>query len=315
MNSSLHAKELILGIVFVVVTFITFYFWRQVIGLLADAKYHTPLLVAAGVGLLITAVVFCLLAIFGSTPWLRYVCVGVGVAGPFFLVPAGGAVLALLAISLLFALFAANRLRNEYNLSSLFHLGRILRAGLSIFLSVLAIMVSTYYYADFKEVRSVNTLIPKSLVDATAGKISGFVGFPEYDPNQTVDDYLTDYLTKQLEKRNISIKGLSKTEFRELVAEQRANFSEQIGVPLKGKERVGDLTYIALTAKMKQILEPIEQYIPFITAAAFFLGFKSLMLPLYYVVFLIVYLVIKVLTSVKFFRKEVREIEVEKLTL
>ena len=315
MNSSLNVKELVLGIVFVVVSFVTFYFWKQVIGMLVDSKYSTPLLVAAGVGLTMTAVLFCLLSIFGRNIWLRYACVAAGVIVPFFLVPAGGAVFALLVISLLFALFAAKRMRTEYNESSLFQLSRILRAGLSIFLSVLSIIVSTFYYVDFKEVRSVNTLIPKSLVDATAGRVSTFIGYPAYDPNQTIDDYLSDYITEQLKKRNISVSGLSKTEFHELVSEQRANFSSQIGVPVKGNERVGDVTYIALTEKMKQILKPIEQYIPFITAAAFFLGFKSLMLPLYYVVFLILYLVIKVLTSAKFFRKEVREIEVEKLTL
>ena len=315
MNPSLHLKEFVLGIVFVVVSFITFYFWRQVIGLLVDGQYHTPVLVSAGVGMLVTVVVFCLLAIFGRTLWLRYIFVGIGIAIPFFLVSVDWAVLSLMAISVLFGLFSANRMRNEYNLSSIFQLSLILRGGLSIFLSVLAIMVSTYYYVDFKEVRSVTTLLPRPLVNATAGRISAFVGFPDYDPNQKVDEYLADFISKRLADRKISVATIPKAEFRQLVADQRVDFSKQMGIPLTGNERVGDVTYIALTEKMRQILKPIQAYVPFITAAAFFLGFKTLMLPLYYVTFLILYMVIRFLTKLRFFKKEVREIEVEKLTL
>ncbi|MBI2640940.1 MAG: hypothetical protein HYW91_03615 [Candidatus Sungbacteria bacterium] len=316
----INLKEIILTVVYVAVSVASFWLWFDAIPSIAAGELQSYLnFVIPVLGLLFSASLFSLTALFIREAKIVYPAIVIGVSAPYFLTTASGFTLSALAVSALLAALALYRIRKEYALSPGFSITKFLKSGLPLYLTVLSIVISTFYLAGINDKNAVSTLLPRPALDFTLRALSGplgsVAGLPEINPEATVDDLLKELLSDSLKTQGVELSKIPQSEISRLLRTQRDEFSSKYGIKLEGDEKVGDFLYKTVTGKAEDLLGPYKNYLPYASAVAFFLALKALTIPLYYMALLSAFLLIKLLVFSRIVRSEKVSLEVERLTL
>lgn len=325
----LRIKQIILVLAAVGASLLAFGEWESVSGFLAEGNlgayqnFIPPVLL-----LMAAAAIFILVAAFVGERWVAYPAAAVLGLLPYFFLPADRAVLGGSIASILLLLFSLQRVRKEIGQSVRgFSTARVAKAGLGVYFTVSALTVSFYYLAALgTPERALQSLIPRSAFDLTLRALSGrqlpilsqlAPDLPEVRPEMTVDDLLTLLLKQQLQSQGTAVNEIPSGELSRFLASQRNTIFQKFGItqPLGGQERVGDILYRTVVERLRGRLGAHVQYLPFISAAAFFFAFKAVTIPLYFLTLAFVFVLIRFLLFVRILKREKTEVEVEHLTL
>lgn len=318
----INHKEIILGILTALVSITAFWFWRTALpswisgDFTSYANFALPIL-----GLLFSASFFSISALFVRNQKIIYPTAIIVASLPYFFLKSSPLVLSLLVLSAALAILAIYKVRKEYNLSLGFSMAKFLKAGLPLYFTVAAMVITAFYLADINEKNAISTLLPKTALDVGLKTLSGPLGsslglpLPALDPEATVDKLLEKVVSEGLKTQGIDSAKLPRNEILKLIRTKRSELSDKFGIKVKGDEKVGDLLYGTVTGKTEDILGPYKIYLPYASAVAFFLAFKALTFFLYYVTLLITFLLIKVMVLTKIVRSEKVQLEVKRLIL
>jgi len=126
------------------------------------------------------------------------------------------------------------------------------------------------------------------------------------------------YLAR-IDERQAIASFLPKAAFNWVLENQGKALTEQLGIPpelsRENSQESTELFYQAVTNSVEKLLGPYQKYLPFAAAAAFFLAFRTLSIPLYYAAIIITFLLIKFMLWSKILKREIEEMQVEKITL
>lgn len=313
-------KEVVAGILFVGSSIATFWLWHKVTPAIVSGELTTyTFFILPVAGLVGTAVLFAFAATFIKNHAIAIGAILIGIGAPYFFVPATRVVVGAFVVSVLLVLYAIHRVHREYILSLGFSLSKILNAGLPIYFTVAALIVSVFYSFLVDQEKAISILLPKPALNFTlkalAGPIQQFTGIPKIDPNETVNDLLDALIQSQLQAKGFSISQVSPA----ILNQQRHGYllglSENYKIKLTGKERVGDVLYTTITERAETLLGPYKSYLPAISVVGFFLAFKTLTWPLFYISLFILAGLVRLMTALQLLKKEKLQIEVEKLSL
>lgn len=318
MASTYNLKELALGVLAAGIPVITFWLWDETLPLLLEGEYRDFLrFIMPIVGLTVSASLFALLGIFVRTRILAYVFPIIGVGSPYLFITATPTILGAFAASVLLTLYAVYRMRQEYAYSLGFSVAKIVRAGLPVYFSVVALILSMFYFSDLNEERALSAFVPRSLIQFFLDRMSGEAGFfsdlPKVNAETTVNDLLFVIAERELLKQGVPLASIPKTELAKIISLERSNLSKQFGITLSGEEKVGEAFYGAITEKIQNFFGPYKNFLPIAAAIVFFLAFKAVTWPLYFISMLLTYILIRLMVFASIVREEKVTIEVEKL--
>lgn len=314
-------KESILALAMTAAAVFAFWLWKETVPVLAAGilqDYVQFLLPSAA--LLVAASFFALGSILIDTKWLLYAAAGAAVGIPFLLSRASTGAAVLLLGNVLLTVFAARRIRKEHILSLGFSTSKILKAGLPLFFTVASISVSWFYLSTLEDHnKAASAILPRPVTDLMIRVLSGplreSTGLPEISPDLTIDEVLTMSIRARLDSEGVSLGRSTEKGLTELLAHQRDELGKQYGIPLDGHERLGEVLNRAIIARLQDLLGPYVEYLPFISALAFFFAFKAFTFPLYFLSVALTAGLIQALRAVKMVTSRKQEIEVERLTL
>lgn len=314
-------KESILAVLIVASALLSFWLWKETMPVLAAGILeHYNQFIAPIISLVIAASLFSLGAIFIDTKWLLYSAAGVAVGAPFLLSSASTGAYVLLPGSILLTVFAARRIRKEHVLSIGFSTSKILKAGLPLFFTAASLVASWFYLQTLTDQnKAVSALIPRPVSDlmirVLAEPLKEATGLPEVSPDLTIDELLTMSVRAQLEEQGVSLTAGTERGLSELLAHQRDQLAKQYGIPLQGSERLGEVLNRAIISRLEDLLGPFVQYLPVVSAFAFFFAFKTLTFPLYFLSAAASAGLIRILRVATIITTRRQAIEVERLTL
>lgn len=304
-------KELVLGTLAVLVITVAFWLWHKNISIILTGEFGDYINFILPLAVLIAAgSVFLLMGLLVKNIWIAYMAAVISIGASYFFVEAAPVVLGTLVLSVLLIAFALHSIRKEYALSFGFSVSKTAKAGLTIFFTVASLVISLFYLSGLSAEKALAAFFPKSALNFTLKNISGslesIIGIPGVSPDATVDQVLVKLLRQKLGSKDIPVN---------VIAIEREEFAKKYGINIKGGEKISDVFYRAVTDYISRLLGPYQQYLPFAAAAAFFLAFKTLTIPLYYATVFFTFLLIKLMFWSKILRSEKQQVEVEKLTL
>lgn len=313
-------KEFILAFLSVASSVLAFWLWKETlpvinIGILQNyTQFFAPT-----AALIAAASLFAVSGMLIETAWLLYGASSVSVGAPFFFSTPSSSAGAALAGSVLLAVFAARHIRKEHLYSLGFSASKILKAGLPLFFTVSSLIVSVFYLATVADPqKAASAVIPRPVSDlairAFSGPLKEATGLAEIDPELTVDELLKVSVRVKFKTEGVSLSRGTERGLTEVLAHQRDQLAKQYGIELAGDERIGDVLNRAIVDRLREILGPYAEFLPFISALAFFFAFKAFTFPLYFLTILATVLLIKSLTALRIVKSETRQIEVEHLT-
>lgn len=316
-----NLKEIILGAATLIVSVASFWLWFRAVpqiisGEFADVGIAVLPLIALG----ISAAFFSLSLIFIREIWMAYAVALGGIAIPYFFLSATLPVIFSLAAALLFVFSAGFRIRIEYMLSLGFHLTKILKNGLPIYLTAASLVISTLFFASLDEDRALSVLLPRSAFQTALPAILNYIIQPtgnalEFSPNATVQEVLSVVIRDQLQKQGIPSARISQKELNSAISLQIGELEKSYGLKLTGKESASDVFYGLVNNQILTIVGPYRKYLPHVSALTFFFAFKVITIPLYYVVMAVLVVLIKISVAFKILKSEIVEMKVERLTL
>lgn len=313
-------KELLLAFITVGSIITVFWLWFEAMPFIIAGEFeHYINLIVPLAGLIVAGTLFSLASLFIKNDLLLLgVCV-LAAAVPYFFTSLTKVAIGAIFAHVLLLLLASYRIRKEFVLSLGFSVLKILKGGLPLFFTLSSLTVAIFYISMITEDNAISSLLPKPAFQATLKGISGpllpVLGFPAADFEATIDEALTTLLKREFESQKILIDKIPRKEITRLIGSQREALSKNLNIHLRGDEKLSDVFYTAVTERLQELLGPYKKYIPYASAIAFFLAFKTLALPLYYLSLLITFLLIKFMIAFSIIKREVRTIEVEKLTL
>lgn len=314
-------KESIFAVLAAASGVLAFAAWERTVAVIAAGSLqgYSAFILPVGL-LLLAACLFSLASLFISNAWL----IGAAVILPFaaapLLVPRAALIFGACGASVLLALFAAWRMRSEHKFSITFGASKMLKAGLPIYFTAVAIVISLFYYQHITDQeRAVSGVIPRAAVELSlqflSGAVSDLQGAPKADSALTVDEFLAQNLAGQLKSQGVAMGKLPQKEIAELVAGQRNELAKRYGIQMRGGERLVDVLHRAITEKVQELLGPYARFLPFLSALAFFFALRTLIFFLYFIAVGLTALLIVLLRAATIIKSETRSIEVERLTL
>ncbi len=298
-----------------------FWLWKETVPVLAAGILQNyGQFLAPTAALLAAASFFALGAILIDTRWLLYGAGGAAVGIPLLLSRASASAAALFGASALLVVFAGRRIRKDHVLSLGFSTSKILKAGLPLFFTASSIVVSLFYFQTLEDQnKAASAILPRPVTDLMIRVLSGPIrestGLPEISPDQTIDELLTLSIRARLQSEGVSLDSDAEKGLTQLLAHQRDQLGKQYGVRLEGDEHLGEVLNRAIIARLQDLLGPYVEYLPAISALAFFFAFKAFTFPLYFLSVASTAGLIRLLRWVKIVTSRKQEIEVERLTL
>lgn len=300
----------------------TLWFWHQAIPFVIAGEFQTYLRFLGPIaGLLIAGMLFAFGGMFVHGRKLFSALIAAAIAIPFLALEPELIVVVVLIASILFLVWAAHRIRKEFILSTGFSVTKIAKAGLPSYFTIMSLIIATFYLSTARsdEEKAISDLFPKSafnfIVQRASGPLAQALGIPSLDPEMKVNEIIRTLLGQELASQGVDISQIPPRELTRLEKEQREALIRQYGFQLTGDEKFSDIFYNQIVNRMKDLLGPYSIYLPLVSAVAFFLAFKTLSLPFYYVTLAFLFLLIRLLASVKILKSEKIQLEVEKLTL
>lgn len=89
----------------------------------------------------------------------------------------------------------------------------------------------------------------------------------------------------------------------------------QIGFEIPDREQAAEVLYRATVTQFKALLGPYQDFLPLASAIIFFFAFKAFTIPLYYLTLITGFLLIKLALWGKIVKKEVFEVQAERIIL
>lgn len=317
-------KETIASAFSAVATILVFLFWKRAVPFVAAGSFSDyGLFVAPMLVLVLSASLFAVAASFVRIrPILRAGVAGSFAAGVFLIPDAAGswpARLSGVGAAALLALFAARRIHQEYLFSLDFSIAKILKAGLPIYFTAIALVVSVLYYGTVTDrEKAISSVIPRGAVELGIRALSGAVGdldkIPGEDPVITVDEFLAGNLRRQMGEQGVPENAANTREVAELLAQQRNELARRYGIPIQGGERLSDVLHRTITARVQDLLGPYARFLPVLSAAAFFFAFKAFTFPLYFASLILTALLIKLLAALSIVKRTQETVAVERMS-
>lgn len=320
MKVGIKVSEIVLALLSSVAGIGVFWWWQKTVPLIIAGKFLTyTQFIPPAVGLIILATLFSLATLFIKNPWIMYASLLIGVGAPYFLMPISYQVAAGFAATQALTALAIRRIRTEYDLTLSFVAARILKTGLPLYFTITSVIVSFFYFTTITEDMAITSLFPRSVfalaVKTLSGPLQTLTGLPAIQSDTTVDEFLVGIVREQFSSHGEKIPRINSQEFTALLGKQREQFRAKFGITFAGKERVVDLLYNAIITRFQELLGPYRLYVPFVSTFAFFFAFKAFTFPLYFLTLFFIFLLIKLLVAAKILKREIRHIDVEKLTL
>ena len=315
-------KELVLGILVVFSNIAMVWVWSDKVAIVLNSEFreYTALVIPI-FSMCVSGAIFSLGMLFIRNPNVGYTAAIIALGAPFLLFSASRVVMGALGLSIFLAIFSVYRTRKEYAISLKFSASKILKNSLPLYFTAVSLAISIFYLHQVDTKGATNPLLLRPALDYTlrllAKNPSLFesIGIPAMGPDMTIDTALESFIREELKKQGIAGKKISPQELALLLAEQRSVLAKQYGIALRGDEKIADALSFAIEGSLSRMLGSYAEYLPFVSAAAFFLALKTLTLPLYYLTLLLAYILIKLLLYGKFFKREKEMVEVEKIKL
>lgn len=320
MNTAI-AKESGLAALASALTIAVFWVWRDEVPLIAAGAFENyRSFIVPAISLGVGACVFSLASIFVSWRSVRYGFAALPFLAAMMFFPPNTAMAGICAAAALLGIFAARRMRAEYESSLAFSTSKILKAGLPIYFTAASLIIALFYYQEVSVKNNIaSTVVPRAAVDLSlrflTGAVSDLQGIPDANSLMTVDEFLAQNLEGQLKEQGTSLKSLPQRQIAEIIAGQRNELAKRYGIQVKGGERLADVLHRTITSKVEEILGPYARFLPFISGLTFFFALRVLTFPLYFIVVTAVALLITFLHAVKIIKSEKKQIEVERLIL
>ncbi|MBI2053168.1 MAG: hypothetical protein HYT41_00270 [Candidatus Sungbacteria bacterium] len=314
-------KEFGLAILAAVLSVAVFWIWRSEVPLIAAGAFENyRSFIVPAIALGIGACVFSLASIFVSWRSVRYAFAALPFLAAMMFFPPQAAMAGVCAAAALLGVFAARRMRAEYESSLAFSTSKILKAGLPIYFTAVSLVIALLYYQEVSLKNNLaSSIVPHVAVDLSlrflTGAVSDLQGTADANSLMTVDEFLAQNLEGQLKEQGTSLKSISQRQIAEIIAGQRNELAKRYGIQVKGGERLADVLHRTITSKVEEILGPYARFLPFLSALTFFFALRVLTFPLYFVVVVVVALLITLLHAVKIIKSEKKQIEVERLIL
>lgn len=272
-----------------------------------------------GLCALLYAVFFTLSAIFISEARLAHLVAVLPILPAFFFLPMNvwyyGGIVASLALHM----WGRWHMRREATTLPTFSVRRAIRGGLATSLTGIALLTSLLYHAAYKEA-AVTSLIPRQSFEIILPYIARSIGLavedaPDIDPSMTIDEFLSAYVTKALEKSGIPLEEVPAMDINRLVAEERRLLSKEFGAPLDGDEELGVVLYGAAEKRARDFLGTYVVYVPAILALGIFFALRTLFIPLQWVIMAFVYLLFRAALLSHIIREETLTITIRTYSL
>ena len=298
----------------------SFFLWRSSTHAIAEEVFNSyGQFITSVSSLVLAASLFGIVAIFVRTAWIIYPSVVISIATPFFFIPSGRVVWAVMALCVCVTLFAVRRIRKDASMTWGFSATGMFKSGVPLFLTVFGIVVSLFYLNDVQKKDAVRAIFPRAAFNVTIRALSGplksLTGSEQFTPEQTVDDFFQGLVKKQLNDRGIHIDQIPGKELQRLLAQQRDEISRSYGIKLTGDENIGDIFYTTIIERIDDLLGPYRVYAPYASAIAFFFAFKTLSFFFYFAAVAVAFLVIKFMIIINILIRKKEQIEVERLRL
>jgi len=308
-----NRKEVSLAIVTFAAGLTNAYLWK---GALFEGEFRNAAFYSLPVvSLFVLAILFALSSAFLKTAALRGGTAVLAAASPYLLIPYSTTALSGAALSGLAGWYAASAIANEYAVSNSFSARKILRGGLPVFFTAVALMLAVFYFTAVSGENS-SLFFPKTLFD-TAVKLfqeplQGIL--PGFRSDASVDQLLLAFAAQQA-GADIDVSSLPPAERERLMAEGRTALAEQFGIALTGREKAGDVLYRLTNAQIEKFVGPYRAYLPFLAAFGFFVAVKAFTLPVYWTSLILVWAVVRLLVMLTVLTEKIETIEIRRLTL
>ena len=316
----LNVKETVLALLFVAVNSLTLLAWFMLVERIADKQFeHYTLFIAAVAGLAFSAAIFSIAGIFITQGVLLYGSVAAAILIPFLNIPAGTPALVILSAGILLALAATKRIADELAFSLGFKLSKMFRSGVPLYFTATALIISFFYFLETKTMDAVEAFLPEPAFEITlkalAEPIKSLTGGASLRPDASVDEVIEEMIRQKLVEERIPEDRIPDTEMRMLRAAQRKELADRFGISLTGREKMADVFREIVAVRIHDLMGPYRVYLPHVAAIAFFLAFKTLTVPLYFLSFALAFLLIKIMIAGKILKKETKQVNVQRITL
>lgn len=313
-TSKMNIKELIIIVLVVASGVLNAYLWQGLIfGGISGGLWS--LLVPAA-GLFVFATFFSLLAVFNQGGPIGFIAVAASFIGSFFFVKASPTVLVGLLLALGISFWAFRTVQTEVSGSAMFRLSKILRRGMPLFFTAVAILISVFYFASLTETAS-SYIVPRAVFDLSLPYTEEALQalLPGFKSTLSGDELIFGIVESQLKKEGVDISKVSRGELSTLLKAQRSALEQALGASIPGEANAADLIYELLNTRAEALLGEYKIYMPYISAVGFFLTIKVLSSPLYLIALGFIWLVMQFLLAIGALRRETVSIEVERITL
>ena len=221
--------------------------------------------------------------------------------------------------AILFLWSGVSFIRKEVEISVQYRTLRSARQGLGFYFTATVLVFSIFYLNRIDDRQVFSILFPQPLFDfvlrSFSGTIQGVTGLPKIQPEQTVNEVMTEMVRAQFQSQGIPLEKIPKKELNQLLTVQREEFSKAYNINIGGGEKIGTVFSSAVTAKIRDLVGRYNNYLPLVAAVAFFFAAKMISLILYFLSLLLTALLMKLLVLAKVVKKKTEQIEVERLVL
>ena len=308
----LAGKEIALAVLTIAAGVANAYFWREILsaGEFKDATFYSLPVVM----LFVFAVLFSLSSAFIQENFVRVATAALSLASGFLVVPFQPVVLSGAILAAAGGWYAARQISNEAEDSNHFSVRKILRGGLPIFFTAVALAIAVFYFSLIGG--KTTGFLPKGLFDAVVPlleqPLQGIL--PGFRSDASVDQLILAFASQQL-GGGIDISELPASERQQLLNESRKALAEQLGTPISGDEKGIDVLYEAANAQIAKFAGPYRDYLPFIAAFGFFVAVKAFTLPVYWLTLILTAAAVKLLVTIGLLNRKTETVEVTKITL
>jgi len=338
--SSPKLKEFILGILTIFINLVVFWLWYNALPFVAEGKWEKYSdLISPLAGLIMAATFFSLSALFIKNRGIAYLTAVVGMGAPYSFIllktnslnwsgPTANVLLVVLVVNIILATLAVHYVRKESELSFGFSVFKFLQTGLPLYFTLFSLIISIFFLTELNEEKAAAILLPQpalekalEVLSTNSSVVTNLLGLPglKLKLQGTTDEVLAGLIKERLKSEGVELSRLPPQELARLVAREREEWSRGFGIKLSGKEKFTDVLATSLGTSFRNRIGDLfgsyRRYLPLVSAAAFFLAFKALTFPFYYLTLFLTFLLIKFLLLTRILRRERAEIEVERLTL
>ncbi|MBI5561943.1 MAG: hypothetical protein HY894_03685 [Deltaproteobacteria bacterium] len=311
--------------------------WRLISLFFADRLPNDAYVIIYPVACLEAAIaIFVITALLVKEGWIVLIASVIWGIIPFVFSPAAGYARMAVVATVFFTVYAAFRVRGEMGLIIRPSLWRLFKAGAPGFFTAASIVIAFYSAASYRPGADIaGTFIPKPVFDVMLKEITGTVSprfalpmrlRPSDDKttdvtvvvprgNETVDEYLKTVAIEQMSTLQPEERAMAEANLDAVAAGLRDELSRRAGMPLTGRERLGDVIYGIFAARAEAALAPYKESLPIVIGALAFVTAKSLSILAYYPTLFLTFILIKAGQWMKIWKMEKKEAAVERFTL